>query len=370
MTTSGKHTKHPKLSRPESGIYHRNEIAIYGTKCLEIERFAKLILENLSPFNGCYIDADHQISTNDSFIRSAKKKFLFPNGFQEWNTFDDKMMTKAVDFVLINGNHYSASRQIIIIDPSKKDSLQRRIDQLDHIVAVITTKKGQEIYDFLKSKISPNTLFFAKDQMDDIIEMLKNTITTPPLTALILGGGKSTRMGEDKSLIQYHGKPQAQHIAEICHSLGLETFISMSHHFDKDTLWGFPVIKDRFLDMGPFGAIVSAMMHDPNSAKLVMATDLPFISNADISLLISQRDPSRIATAFIGEDKPFPEPLLSIYEPKAYDRMLRFLAMGFSCPRKVLINSDVKKISIPTKSLTNANTPQERDDIMNSLQSK
>jgi len=77
--------------------------------------------------------------------------------------------------------------------------------------------------------------------------------------------------------------------------------------------------------------------------------------------LIAQRDPSKIATAFYNSDTDFPEPLITIWEPKSYPILLHFLSLGYSCPRKVLINSDVKVVRLMDESvLVNVNTEEER----------
>jgi molybdenum cofactor guanylyltransferase len=53
--------------------------------------------------------------------------------------------------------------------------------------------------------------------------------------------------------------------------------------------------------------------------------------------------------------------LITIWEPRAYPVLLSFLAQGISCPRKVLINSDIELLDVPNiDALMNVNTPEER----------
>ena len=59
------------------------------------------------------------------------------------------------------------------------------------------------------------------------------------------------------------------------------------------------------------------------------------------------------------KNKEFPEPLITIYEPKAYPILLQYLAQGYSCPRKMLINSDVEIVEIEDDFIRNINTPEE-----------
>ena len=77
--------------------------------------------------------------------------------------------------------------------------------------------------------------------------------------------------------------------------------------------------------------------------------------------LVNHRNPTKLATCFYNPETEFPEPLITIWEPKAYPVLLEFLSQGYSCPRKVLINTDIEMIQMkdPTK-MTNANTDEER----------
>ena len=92
---------------------------------------------------------------------------------------------------------------------------------------------------------------------------------------------------------------------------------------------------------------------------MVLATDVPFVDDEVIQLLLKNRNPSKVATAIKGKGKEFVEPLITIYEPKAYPILLQYLAQGYSCPRKMLINSDVEIIEVDDSLIRNINTPEE-----------
>jgi molybdopterin-guanine dinucleotide biosynthesis protein A len=105
---------------------------------------------------------------------------------------------------------------------------------------------------------------------------------------------------------------------------------------------GLPFITDSFADLGPVGGILSAFRHNPNAAWLVVACDLPYLTDKSLQHLIENRDISRTATAFASEENNnWPEPLITIWEPRSYSWLLQMMAQGYSCPRKALINADV-----------------------------
>jgi len=361
MTSKGKHQKHPPLKRSNIGHYNLCEWAIYGTNCGDIKSFFDMVSDQLNSVSLVYVDADHGDEQKDTHYHIGKKQFS-TRKTQEWSHFDDRLNSIDADAAIINGNHYPAKKQIIIIDDKKKDSLHRRVDQLTDIDIVIVNESEEEIFDFVKDKMNENTQVFLSTQKTELIDHLNNAIqeSKPPLRALILAGGKSQRMGFDKSQITYHGDvSQEIHLQDLFKNIGVEAYLSKRYDYVskvEDEL----VITDKLVDMGPFGAISSAMMYDPNCAWLVVACDLPFLNKEIITRLIEGRNASKIATAFRGVDNPFPEPLITIYEPRAYQRFLSFLSLGYACPRKVLINSDIEELVLEDMlSITNANTPEE-----------
>ncbi|MEM9546569.1 MAG: NTP transferase domain-containing protein [Bacteroidota bacterium] len=193
----------------------------------------------------------------------------------------------------------------------------------------------------------------------------------PPLKALILAGGKSSRMKEDKSKLTYHGVSQEEYMARMCESIGVETFISKSSQVKESSISGIAIIKDKYLDLGPFGAILSAFFVDPEAAWLVLACDLPYISKVAIEHLIKERSIQHFATAYRVQENSFPEPLIAIYEPCIYQSMLSFLSSGQSSPKKLLMNSEVKQIILADPDIAfNANTPEEKEMAINKLKSK
>jgi len=122
----------------------------------------------------------------------------------------------------------------------------------------------------------------------------------------------------------------------------------------------YHTLPDTFSELGPYGAILSAFRQNPNCAWLVVACDLPLLDHATLDFLLKNRQPRRVSTAFESPFDKMPEPLIALWEPKSYAVLLSFLAQGYSCPRKVLLNSDALILQAPDPAaLTNVNTPEE-----------
>ncbi len=356
-----KHKKHASLAKPKLGKFARNEWAIIGAPCNVmkdlVERLASLTEEQI-----LYLDESHDHNARVGNLAIFTKK----NADQDqaipkiWDKFQNYKDSNAYDYVFVNGNHFLAEKQIVILDPRKKESLSRKLDRLSNVRAIISTPESKDLYEYLEGKVPPDTPHFFLDDDKGIFDFITADMVTPGVKGLVLAGGKSTRMGQDKGAINYHGQAQALHMSDLLESLGVEPYISCRSE-QKSEYQGRNIVEDRFLGLGPFGAIASAMLEDPNSSWLVVPCDLPLLSKKELRLLLSRRNPFRYATAFLNKDTEFPEPLISIWEPRMYQQLLHFLTLGYSCPRKVLINSQIELIEVDDQSfMMNVNTPEEK----------
>lgn len=182
------------------------------------------------------------------------------------------------------------------------------------------------------------------------------------INALILIGGKSLRMGTDKSKLVYHNKPQIDFVFET-----LKTVINANNIFfstrDLSQIKNKSVITDNYPDYGPFGAILSAFEFDSSKAWLVIAIDLPYVDDNLLRLLIEKRKPSKIATTFKGINKDFPEPLITIWEPKSFKLLQNALKKDNFSLISILKNNEIEIIKIDDKLIQNINTKNEFDSI-------
>lgn len=369
-----KHQKHTKLPLRKIGQFAVNEIAILGSSCGVISTLVNDITTHLSPFKIAYIDASH----DENVVVPVLNQFTFHHNQLniqkniQLNVFQQYREFAAFDMVFINGNHFHANKQIIILDKAKESSLLKRIDQITDICCLIQKDVNVPVFGFLKEKF-PNIESIPVVDFKDIKKIREHLLikiqqTIPVLNGLVLIGGKSERMGSDKSALIYYGTEQRNHLFQLLQKV-VQGDVFISSRTEQD-INHQNILTDTFLGLGPFGGICSAFMQHPNNAFLVVATDLPFVDENLLQLLISKRNPTKIATTFIGENNPFPEPLITIWEPKSYPVLLHFLSMGYSCPRKVLINAEVELISIDEKYLRNINTVDEFNQVKKELKNQ
>lgn len=181
------------------------------------------------------------------------------------------------------------------------------------------------------------------------------------LFGLVLAGGASTRMRTDKATLQYHAQPQLRWAFELVSKVCAASFVSVRPDQREDAARAsYPQIVDRQPGSGPIAGISAALLEHPKAAWLVLACDLPFLTERTLQHLISHRDPHKIATAYRSAHDGLPEPLCAIWEPAAREPLLAYIASGKQCPRKFLISSDTALLDLPEpQALDNVNTVEE-----------
>ncbi|MFD0749081.1 NTP transferase domain-containing protein [Mucilaginibacter calamicampi] len=379
------HKKHAALAKPSTGNFGRNEWAIVGAPCVNIKLLANDVIQALSPKYKCaYVDASHNdevVSLPGRLAAGAYLEYVDQQNHHQFNyntqlsPADLKQNFSDADMVLVNGNHQQAKAQVVIIHPNKVASLQKRLDQLTNVQLILLAEGADDVFDFVKETLInwQQIPLYRLSETDKIIAFFaeKMELSKPPLKGLVLAGGQSLRMGHDKGAVNWHGTEQRYYLADLLGSFCSEVYLScraeQAQTFDSQ----YQTVEDTFTGLGPFGAILSAFRKDPNSAWLVVACDLPLLDRLALQYLVDNRDTSAVATAYKNETEGFPEPLITIWEPRAYPRLLNYLSQGYSCPRKVLINSDIKLLqALDSKALTNVNTPEELEEIKEQLKIK
>jgi len=326
------HQKHNKFARPDFGNFGRNEIAIVGAKCNIIQQLAQEIINEFrNEYNIAYVDADHKAPGKESHIPNFELTDKIGYYQLQWqaslNKYQNNILFNQTDFVLVNGNHFEAEQQIVYIDNDRLPSIEKRVNQFTNVLAFILKDADTQIPEFIKKQVQnwdtlPKIIATEKSKIYELIkDKLKKSIAD--IYGLVLTGGKSTRMGIDKRGINYHGKAQQTLLAgllnEFCENVYISINTAQKNDFDN-----YPTIKDSFTGMGPMGAILSAMQQNPNVAWLVLACDYPFMDKGTLQHLIKNRMPKAVATAYKSlEAHQFPEPLVTIYEPKSYISLLK-----------------------------------------------
>ena len=191
-------------------------------------------------------------------------------------------------------------------------------------------------------------------------------MTARPMYGLVLAGGESRRMGQDKALLKRDGKSQLQHVVELLDSVSERVFVSARREQHDDAERSrYERIVDRYEGIGPVAGILTALEEHPDADWLVVACDLPNIDAATLQHLLQQRSETQPFTAFRSTYDDLPEPLCAVYRSGSEAIIRSFVEDGVVCPRKILIRSDTCLLQQPNPAaLDNINTP---DDLAGSI---
>ena len=167
------------------------------------------------------------------------------------------------------------------------------------------------------------------------------------LTGIILAGGKSSRMGRDKGLIDYQGKPLIQYSIDVLKNICKKIFISSSN--EKYHFLGYNVIPDEIEGIGPIGGIYSCLKKSKTSLNVVLSCDTPFITEELIFYILSFINGYDVIVP--SGSGGVPEPLCGIYHKDIISRVEENINKGSYMMKELLEQVNCKIISIPEKTL-------------------
>lgn len=147
------------------------------------------------------------------------------------------------------------------------------------------------------------------------------------IVGVVLAGGLSTRLGQDKTRLHLHGDSAPGMLARtaaLLHSVTGEVWISCRGNRPcpvSETGVDGPYyrLNDEVEGMGPFGGVITAL-RVAQGPVLVLSCDLPFMERAVLERLLAQRAarrPGTVMTTFRQVETGFIESLVAVYEFEA-----------------------------------------------------
>lgn len=172
---------------------------------------------------------------------------------------------------------------------------------------------------------------------------------------LVLNGGKSSRMGKDKSLMTVGSATMLEHSVALLKSLDLNKVVISGLKFD---------IPDIFPDKGPVGGIYSAIQHlslKVGDIILILPNDMPLM-RAEVLLALLVQSTKQQCTC-IYQQHPMP---LSLFISEAVLARITLLESAAGMSIRHLIEVDRVEELVPESHVvfSNVNTPQELEDAV------
>lgn len=129
------------------------------------------------------------------------------------------------------------------------------------------------------------------------------------MNAFILAGGQSTRMGRDKALLEFRGRPLVERALENLRRLGFSPSIAGNR---PDLARYAPVIPDNYPGSGPLAGIEASLAASGDDLNLFLPVDLPLLPVEFLRWMVS-RAAEISALATIPRLQGRPQPLCAVY---------------------------------------------------------
>jgi FdhD protein len=205
------------------------------------------------------------------------------------------------------------------------------------------------------------------------LQLTSDPLRIPGITGVILAGGKSRRMGSDKSLLPIEGARFIDHVYQRMSSLFNEVII-VTNSPDLYSELPCRAVPDIYYAQGALAGIHSGLAHAKTEKIFVVGCDMPFISAPVVQQICSHAGDGDLVIPHSSNGQ---EPLHALYSKSCLPAMEEVLDSGRKQIR--LFFDQVKVVQLPVaeirnidpqeQSFQNINTPQDYFHLCGSLSS-
>ncbi len=183
-----------------------------------------------------------------------------------------------------------------------------------------------------------------------------------PLTGVVLCGGESSRMKQDKALIRYDELPQWKKVCNLLQPFCDKVVVSVNEHqwhtWANEEEGTFITDHPQFAGNGPLTGLLTVATQKPGRGLFVIAIDYPMLKMENLISLFNERTETAEAVCFLNGERM--EPLISIIEKEALHKLTEYHKTGGNSVNRFL--QSIHTIKVPADSgdfLTNINSREE-----------
>lgn len=185
-------------------------------------------------------------------------------------------------------------------------------------------------------------------------------------TVAVIAGGKSSRMGTDKSFVKILGQSLIEHILSRVSDLGQDETLLITNRPDDYVHLELPMYTDVIPEKGSLGGIYSALHYSRSQYTLVIACDMPFVNPELLRYMIGLRAAGPF-DVIVPRVEAYPEGMHAIYSKSCMDAIRarldadRLKIIGFYDEVRVRYIDEPEYTPFDPKGLSfyNVNTPEE-----------
>ncbi|MBI1257876.1 MAG: NTP transferase domain-containing protein [Chloroflexi bacterium] len=183
------------------------------------------------------------------------------------------------------------------------------------------------------------------------------------ITVAILAGGRSRRMGSDKSFVLLNERPLIEHVVRQVSALALPTMV-IANEPERYQALNLPIFSDVMPNKGALGGLYTALKHSETDYTLCVACDMPFLSPPLLEYLITLRHGWDAVVPITGGQA---QGLHAIYHQRCLPPMLRAMQENRlkisdflnDIPVRFVEEAELRRCDPLLRSFINLNTPQE-----------
>jgi molybdopterin-guanine dinucleotide biosynthesis protein A len=191
--------------------------------------------------------------------------------------------------------------------------------------------------------------------------------TLAVVTAFVLAGGKSSRMGADKAFLKFGDTTLLERAVGVAKLVADAVYICGPRE-----KFGAEAIEDIFPDCGPLGGIHAALQSSQSEWNLVLAVDLPFVEAGFLRYLLRQAQPKTegevdSVLAVVPRAARGWQPLCALYrkafaeaaEKALREKRYKIDSLFGEVPVRPVEEAEILQAGFSLRIFDNLNTPQD-----------
>lgn len=181
------------------------------------------------------------------------------------------------------------------------------------------------------------------------------------VSAILLAGGLSSRMGVDKAMLSFRGTTLLEWQLHKLNRLGIEDILLSGREIDTAAV---QCVLDEFPCCGPLGGIHACLKQAQFPCCLVISVDVPLVPEQILVDLIKTHQRSQEKITILAHDSKW-EPLIGVYDSGLWHDAEPILRSGNTAVRHLLraVGFDTVFCSADSSLFCNCNTPQDYEGL-------
>ena len=202
---------------------------------------------------------------------------------------------------------------------------------------------------------------------------MKGNMEKDRLYGLVLAGGESSRMGDDKARLEIReGVSQLdwslRALSPFCHTVWIS--VRDENRSKELAIPAEGSVYDEVDIPGPMAGVIAGLKRADGNGIFALACDMPYVDAAALLQLKSRRARDSLATCFLGADGK-PDPMCAIYEAAALPELLERVSKEWFSLRRFLEGPQVERVTLSQSQwLASVNTPQDLERAKRSFHTK